>query len=76
MSPHLNGHDRLEGPLAPRATGIAAAAFALSQTPRSLLRPHSLGGQAVVLAFCPMDWERVSRVQLTLYQAFIMSIPA
>ena len=65
MSEHLNG------PLAPLPAGTAAPAFALSQAPRSLLGLHSLGGQAVVLVFYPMDWEPVSREQLTLYQVFL-----
>ena len=31
---------------------------------------HGFDGRAVVLAFYPMDWEPVSREQLTLYQAY------
>jgi peroxiredoxin len=64
MSLHLNGS------LVPLSIGTPAPAFALSQAPRSLLGLHSLGGQAVVLVFYPMDWEPVSRGQLTIYQAF------
>ena len=46
--------------------------------PQELQAPHSgvvglhrSGPCALVLVFYPMDWEPVSREQLTLYQAFI-----
>ncbi len=76
MSQHGHGLDGRDRPLAPLPVGTAAPDFALPQVallaPRgSLLELRRVGRrQALVLVFYPMDWEPVSREQLTLYQAY------
>lgn len=67
MSTHPNG---LPGALAPLPAGTRAPDFALPRAPHCTLTLHRLGGRAVVLAFYPMDWDPVSREQLTLYQSY------
>src|SRR5262249_52054184 len=64
MSPQWDGR------LAPLPVGTLAPEFALPQAPHRMLQWHSVGGHASVLAFYPMDWEPVSREQLTLYQRY------
>jgi alkyl hydroperoxide reductase subunit AhpC len=70
--------------LAPLPVGAHAPAFALPPVVRAAGRPAPQSGrrlqrrragrrpdwQALVLVFYPMDWEPVSREQLTLYQAY------
>lgn len=75
---HLAG---LDGLLAPLPVGTLAPDFKMPQpahaaqakatksSSRNRLRPMGRG-QALVLVFYPMDWEPVSREQLTLYQAY------
>jgi len=60
----------LDAGLSPLPVGAVARDFALPQTSHSGLQPLRSGGHAVVLAFYPMDWEPVSREQLTLYQGY------
>ena len=60
----------MDGSLAPLPVGTLAPDFALPRAPHGLLMLRGLDGQAVVLAFYPMDWEPVSREQLRLYQAY------
>ncbi|HEV2236824.1 MAG TPA: redoxin domain-containing protein [Ktedonobacterales bacterium] len=71
----------LDGRLAPLPVGVPAPDFQLPQVlvptqtdalQRSrLLRLRRLGrNQALVLVFYPLDWEPVSREQLTLYQLY------
>jgi peroxiredoxin len=60
----------LDGAIAPLAPGTVAPDLSLPHTPRVRLALHELRGQPVVLAFYPMDWEPVSREQLTLYEAY------
>jgi peroxiredoxin len=57
------------GSLAPLPVGTPAPEFALPQAPHSKLTLRRLGARPIVLAFYPMDWEPVSREQLTLYQS-------
>jgi peroxiredoxin len=68
------GHEALsahpDGALATLPVGTSAPDFSLPQAPRSLVMLQGFDGRAVVLAFYPMDWEPVSREQLTLYQAY------
>jgi alkyl hydroperoxide reductase subunit AhpC len=80
MSPRLDGSGGLGGLdrlLAPLPVGRLAPDFVLPlvspQAPHnSVLRLHGAGRrQPLVLVFYPMDWEPVSREQLTLYQAYI-----
>jgi peroxiredoxin len=59
-----------KGPLAPLPVGTLAPDFALPQAPHGMVMLQGLDGRPVVLAFYPMDWEPVSREQLTLYQAY------
>lgn len=77
----LDGLDGLDEPLAPLPVGTLAPDFALPhapqvwpwpQAPHRMLLLHRVAGQgqALVLVFYPMDWEPVSREQLTLYQAY------
>jgi peroxiredoxin len=54
----------------PLRVAAVAPAFTLARSPRARLALHSLRGSLVVLAFYPMDWECVSREQLTLYEAY------
>ena len=75
---------QLNEQLAPLPVGTLAPDFALPQTARPAraqapqrgrrLRLRGAGRrpdeQALVLVFYPMDWEPVSREQLTLYQAY------
>src|SRR5678815_4835714 len=77
MKAHLNG---LDGLLAPLPAGGHAPDFTLRQvvqaTPEQALQSTQLRlrrvdrSQALVLVFYPMDWEGVSREQLTLYQNY------
>jgi peroxiredoxin len=60
----------LNGLLAPLLVGTPAPELALLQAPNSVLRLCSFVNRAVILAFYPMDWEPVSREQLTLYQSY------
>src|SRR4051794_37010816 len=62
--------DGLDGRLAPLSVGTRAPDLALLQAPNRVLRMRGLVNHAVILAFYPMDWELVSREQLTLYQSF------
>jgi peroxiredoxin len=64
MSAHPNGS------LAPLPVGTLAPEFALPRAPHGVVMLHEFDGRAVVLAFYPMDWEPVSREQLTLYQSY------
>ena len=75
MNAHLNGI------LAPLPVGARAPDFTLTQvihgiqvqgTPGiSLFRLRRVGrNQALVFVFYPLDWEPVSREQLTLYQGY------
>jgi peroxiredoxin len=50
--------------------GTLAPEFALPRAPHGVVMLHEFDGRAVVLAFYPMDWEPVTREQLTLYQAY------
>jgi peroxiredoxin len=61
---------QMNGRLAPLPVGTLAPDFALLHAPHSTLELHPSGRQAVVLVFYPMDWEPVSREQLTLYQGY------
>ena len=56
--------DGLNGLLAPLSDGTRAPELALPQTPNRVLRLRGVVNRAVILAFCPMDWEQVSREQL------------
>jgi peroxiredoxin len=56
--------------LAPLPVGTLAPDFALPQAPQGMVMLQGFDGRAVVLAFYPMDWEPVSREQLTLYQSY------
>ena len=67
MSTHSKGPC---GSLAPLPVGTPAPDFSLPRAPRGLVMLQGFDGRAVVLAFYPMDWEPVSREQLTLYQAY------
>jgi peroxiredoxin len=62
--------DGLNGLLAPLSVGTRAPELALPQAPNSMLRLRGSVNLAVILAFYPMDWEPVSREQLTLYQSY------
>jgi len=78
MKAHLNGPDGL---LAPLPAGGQAPDFTLRQvvqaTPEQALQSSRLRlrrvcrSHGLVLVFYPMDWEGVSREQLTLYQNYI-----
>jgi hypothetical protein len=57
-------------PLVPLPVGTLAPDFTLAQTPLTGVALRSLRGRPVVLVIYPMDWEPVSREQLSLYQAF------
>ena len=59
-----------EESLAPLPAGTLAPDFALPRARHGVVMLHGFDGRAVVLAFYPMDWEPVSREQLTLYQAY------
>src|SRR5262249_35569435 len=67
---------QLSEQLTPLPVGTLAPDLALPQVPQSGRRLRSRGAgrhpdwQAIVLVFYPMDWELVSREQLTLYQAY------
>jgi len=67
MSTPLDGPNSL---LTPLPVGTPAPDLALLQAPNRVLRLRELVNLAVVLAFYPMDWEPVSREQLTLYQTY------
>jgi peroxiredoxin len=56
--------------LAPLPVGTPAPDFALPRAPHGVVMLRGFDGRAVVLAFYPMDWEPVTREQLTLYQAY------
>lgn len=58
------------GVLTPTPIGTVAHSLVLPHTLHSTLALRSLSGRPVVLAFYPMDWEPVSREQLTLYQDY------
>jgi len=62
--------DGLNGLLAPLSVGTRAPELALLQAPNSVLGLRGFVNHAVILAFYPMDWEPVSREQLTLYQSY------
>jgi peroxiredoxin len=57
-------------PIVPLPVGTLAPDFTLAQTPVTGVALSSLRGHPVVLVFYPMDWEPVSREQLSLYQDF------
>ncbi len=57
--------------LAPLPVGVVAPDFVLPRASPIVLGSQHQDNQALVLAFYPMDWEPVSREQLTLYQANI-----
>jgi peroxiredoxin len=61
---------RLDGQFAPLPAGTPAPDFRLPQTRATRIALHSFLGQSVILIFYLMDWEPVSREQLTLYQVF------
>jgi peroxiredoxin len=63
--------DGLDGLLAPLTVGTHAPDLALLQAPNSMLRLRGLVNHAVIVVFYPMDWEPVSREQLTLYQCYL-----
>jgi peroxiredoxin len=71
MDQHQDSHQDRQ--VAPAIVGTLAPDFTLPQTTAIRIALHSLLGQPVVLVFYPMDWEPVSREQLTLYQAYIDS---
>lgn len=50
--------------------GAVAPDFALPRTPFARLSLRSLRGRRLVLVFYPLDWEPVSREQLTLYETY------
>jgi len=52
-----------------RATTVAPA-FTLARSPHARLALNSLRDRPVVLVFYPMDWEPVSREELTLYEDY------
>ena len=62
--------DGLDGRLAPLSVGTRAPELALPQAPNRMLSLRGFVNHAVILAFYPMDFEPVSREQLTLYQSF------
>ncbi|HEX6655807.1 MAG TPA: redoxin domain-containing protein [Candidatus Limnocylindria bacterium] len=62
--------DGLNGLLVPLSVGTRAPELALLQAPNSMLRLRGFANRAVILVFYPMDWEPVSREQLTLYQSY------
>ncbi len=79
MKASLNGAHGLDELLAPLPAGARAPDFVLpqvisatqTQRPSARLRLRRVGHcQALVLVFYPMDWEPVSREQLTLYQGY------
>ena len=81
MKAHLHGLHGWNGLLTPLPVGTLAPDFTLTQVvqgmkattrqSRNLLRLARVGrGQALVLVFYPLDWEPVSREQLTLYQGY------
>ncbi len=51
---------KMYGPLAPVPLGIAAPDFSLATTQHAAISLRSQRGQAVVVAFYPLDWEPVS----------------
>ncbi|HEV2460509.1 MAG TPA: redoxin domain-containing protein [Ktedonobacterales bacterium] len=71
MSQH---QDVLDGRIAPLPVGACAPDFRLPQVSQepygSVVGLHRAGPCVLVLVFYPMDWEPVSREQLTLYQAY------
>ena len=62
--------DGPDGRLAPLSVGTPAPDLALLQAPNSVVTLRGLLNRPVILAFYPMDWEPVSREQLTLYQCY------
>jgi peroxiredoxin len=62
--------DRRDRGVVPLGVATVAPAFALTRSPRARLALHSLRGRPAVLVFYPMDWEPVSREQLTLYEDY------
>ncbi len=60
----------LNGLLMPIPAGTVAPTFTLHRTPQTQLSLSSLRGNPVILVFYPLDWEPVSREQLTLYQEY------
>jgi peroxiredoxin len=71
MDQHQDSHQDRQ--VAPAPVGTPAPDFRLPQTTAIRIALHGLLGQPVVLVFYPMDWEPVSREQLTLYQVYIDS---
>jgi peroxiredoxin len=71
MDQHPDSHQDRQ--VAPAPVGTPAPDFTMLQTTAIRIALHGLLGQPVVLVFYPMDWEPVSREQLTLYQAYIDS---
>jgi peroxiredoxin len=64
---------RINGTLTPLLVGASAPDFSLPQTLHKNVALHNLRGphqRLTVLVFYPMDWEPVSREQLTLYQEY------
>jgi peroxiredoxin len=68
LSGRLSGH--LNGQIAPLSVGLLAPDLTLPHSAHVSVALHALSGHPVVLVFYPMDWEPVSREQLTLYQAY------
>ncbi len=62
--------DGPDGRLAPVSVGTRAPELSLLRAPNSLVTLRGLVNRAVILAFYPMDFEPVSREQLTLYQSY------
>jgi peroxiredoxin len=64
---------QINGTLAPLLVGTSAPDFSLPQTWNTSVALHSPQDphrRLTVLVFYPMDWEPVSREQLTLYQDY------
>lgn len=75
MNRRVTGLKRRSGPFAPLSVGARAPDFVLPQVALHELNSDSLrlrhvGRHALVLVFYPMDWEPVSREQLSLYEAY------
>jgi peroxiredoxin len=61
---------RLNGRIAPLSVGTLAPDFSLPHLAQAQVALHGLRGNPIVVVFYPMDWEPVSREQLSLYQDF------
>ena|SRR5437588_142079 len=59
--------------LSPLLPGIVAPDFSLPRSSYAAVSLTDLRGRRVILVFYPLDWEPVSREQLTLYQEYLAS---